>query len=98
MREKIDHLDQELIDILATRLKLIERIGEYKKENNVTVFQLERWNEIMKTRPEWGLQSNLSEDFIRELYRVIHDESIRVQTEIMNKPSVDVGKESESKQ
>jgi chorismate mutase len=85
LREKIDHLDQEIIDTLATRSKLIEKIGEYKKENNVTVFQLERWNEIMKTRPEWGEQAHLAKEFIMELYRVIHDESIRVQTEMMNK-------------
>lgn len=85
LREKIDHLDQEIIDTLATRSKLIEKIGEYKKENNVTVFQLERWNEIMKTRPEWGEQAHLASEFIRELYRIIHDESIRVQTEMMNK-------------
>jgi len=85
LREKIDHLDQELIETLATRSKLIEKIGEYKKENNVTIFQLERWNEIMKTRPEWGEEAELAKEFIRELYRVIHDESIRVQTVIMNK-------------
>jgi chorismate mutase len=85
LREKIDHIDQELIETLATRSKLIEKIGEYKKENNVTVFQLERWNEIMKTRPEWAQQSNLAKEFIQELYRIIHDESIRVQTDIMNK-------------
>lgn len=98
LREKIDNLDQELIEILATRSKLIEKIGEYKKENNVTVFQLERWNEIMKTRPEWGEQSQLAKEFIQELYRVIHDESIRVQTEIMNKPAAHLDDKSESKQ
>jgi chorismate mutase len=85
LREKIDHLDQEIIDTLATRSELIEKIGEYKKENNVTVFQLERWNEIMKTRPEWGEQANLAKEFVQELYKIIHDESIRVQTEMMNK-------------
>lgn len=90
LREKIDHLDQELIETLATRSALIKQIGEYKKENNVTIFQLERWNEIMQTRPEWGKQSNLYPDFIRELYTIMHNESIRLQTEIMNK------KESES--
>ncbi len=87
LREKIDHLDQELIDLLSTRTKLTEQIGEYKKENNVTVFQLERWNEIMSTRPEWASLVHLSPDFIRELYKIIHDESIRIQTEIMNKTS-----------
>jgi chorismate mutase len=91
LREKIDHLDQELIETLSTRSKLIEQIGEYKKENNVTVFQLERWNEIIQTRPQWGKLSELAPEFIRELYTLIHNESIRVQTEIMNK------KESETR-
>jgi chorismate mutase len=85
LREKIDHLDQELLENLSTRMKLIEQIGEYKKENNVTVFQLERWNEIMATRPEWGNNLDLAREFIKELYRVIHDESIRLQTD-MSKP------------
>ncbi len=84
LRERIDQMDQELINTLAARMKLVEKIGDYKKENNVTVFQLERWNEIMKTRPEWGQHASLAADFIRELYRVIHDESIRIQTEILN--------------
>jgi chorismate mutase len=84
LRERIDQMDQELINTLAARMKLVEKIGDYKKENNVTVFQLERWNEIMKTRPEWGQHAHLAADFIKELYRVIHDESIRIQTEILN--------------
>lgn len=85
LREKIDHIDQELIETLSTRMKMIEKIGDYKKDNHVTVFQLERWNEIMRTRPEWAKLALLSPDFIRELYKIIHDESIRIQTEIMNK-------------
>lgn len=84
LRERIDQMDQELINTLSARMKLVEKIGDYKKENNVTVFQLERWNEIMKTRPEWGQHANLATEFILELYRVIHDESIRIQSEILN--------------
>lgn len=97
LREKIDQIDQEMIELLSTRSKLIEKIGEYKKDNNVTVFQLERWNEIMKTRPEWGQQATLAKEFVRELYRIIHDESIRIQTEIMNKSALPAGRESELK-
>lgn len=85
LREKIDHIDQELVEILSTRKQLIERIGEYKKENNVTVFQLERWNEILKSRTEWGNLKDLSTEFIQDIYGRIHDESIRIQTEIMGK-------------
>ncbi len=85
LREKIDQIDQELVEILAMRKKLIEKIGDYKKENNVTIFQLERWNEIISSRTEWGNLKNLSPEFIHEIYRTIHDESIRLQTEMMGK-------------
>jgi chorismate mutase len=85
LRERIDHLDQEIIEILSMRKQLIENIGYYKKENNVTVFQLERWNEILSTRMEWGKSKNISAQYIQEIYKAIHDESIRIQTEIMGK-------------
>ena len=51
------------------------------------MFQLERWNDIMNTRPEWARLAHLNPEFIYELYKIIHDESIRIQTEIMNKES-----------
>lgn len=88
LRHKIDSLDQELIDTLAARMKLVNQIGEYKKDNNVTVFQLERWQEIMQTRPDWAQKQHLSSEFITEIFKAIHDESIRLQTDIVtNEPS-----------
>ena len=50
LREKIDLVDRELIDALTARMKLVSEIGECKKENNVAVFQVERWKEILDTR------------------------------------------------
>ena len=88
LREKIDDLDRELLEILATRLRVISQIGEYKKDNNVAVLQLERWKEISETRPEWAKSMQLNADHILELYKIIHEESIRIQTEIMNKENV----------
>lgn len=87
LRLKIDSLDQELIDSLAARMKLVGQIGEYKKDNNVTVFQLERWQEIMQTRPDWAQKQNLTREFITEIFKAIHDESIRLQTDIVTNES-----------
>lgn len=84
LRDKIDSLDRELLDTLATRMKVVNEIGEYKRDNNVTVFQLERWNEIIRTRPEWGQLLELSKDFTEDLYKLIHAESIKNQTNILN--------------
>jgi chorismate mutase len=84
LREKIDHIDRELLETLAARMKLVEEIGDYKKEKNVKILQLERWKEIITSRPGWGTELDLDEEFIKELYERIHDESIRTQMKVMN--------------
>ena len=85
LREKIDLVDQELLETLSARMKLVDEIGFYKKENNVTVFQLERWKYLLKTRSNLGTSLKLDKMFVEKLYKLIHDESIRSQTEIMKK-------------
>ena len=84
LRDKVDHLDREIIEALSARMRAIEEIGEYKKENNVSIFQLERWQEITHSRQEWAKIFNLSPDLVLEIYKMIHQESIRSQTDIFN--------------
>jgi chorismate mutase len=66
-------------------MKIVEEIGEYKKENNVTIFQLERWNEIIKTRTVLGKNLDLDLEFVLRLLQEIHKASIQRQTEIHNR-------------
>lgn len=84
-RHIIDEIDEELIRVLKKRSDIITRIGEYKKEHHVTIFQLERWKEILKTRSESAAQKGFPAEFIEKLCQLLHEESIRLQTEIMNK-------------
>ncbi|BDD04031.1 bifunctional 3-deoxy-7-phosphoheptulonate synthase/chorismate mutase type II [Aureibacter tunicatorum] len=88
LREKIDQVDHDIFNILSERMHLVEEIGQYKKENNVTVFQVNRWNEILKTRAEWAHELGLNEEFMADLFTLIHDASIRRQTQIMNQEEV----------
>lgn len=83
LRAKIDIIDQELIDVIAERMRLIDKIGLYKKDHNMTIFQLERWEEVFATRPAWAEKIDLHSNFIGELYKLIHWESIRRQSNIM---------------
>lgn len=89
LRDKVDHLDREIIEAIAARMKVVEEIGEYKKENNVTIFQLDRWNEIIESRPEWGKIFELNPEFIIEIYKQIHQESIQKQTNIFNNHNIE---------
>lgn len=84
LREQIDHADQEILEAMARRMSLVERIGEYKKSNNVAVLQMERWTQIFNSRQDWAQDLNLNREFIAEFYRMMHQESIRRQTDMMS--------------
>jgi chorismate mutase len=84
-RKMIDEVDDELINVLKKRMSIIEQIGEYKRENGLTIFQLERWQEILKSRSEWGEKLGISAAHTEKICQLLHEESIRIQTELMNK-------------
>lgn len=85
LREQIDLLDDEIMQKLSARMKISEKIGQYKKENNVTILQVSRWEEIIQTRISLGKAMGLNEEFTHDLLKLIHHESIQVQTRVMNK-------------
>ena len=84
LRKLIDTIDEEILMTLAKRMDVIEKIGEYKRDNNVTILQLERWLEILRTRTASGITKGMKKDFIEKLCTLLHKESIRKQTEVMN--------------
>lgn len=88
LRSVIDELDEELINKFSSRMAIIEKIGEYKHENNVTILQLERWEQILKNRTFLADKVGLSDEFIKKMLELVHQESIRVQTQVMNNSRV----------
>lgn len=86
-RSKIDSIDYQLLELLIQRMKVVEEIGLYKSHNNISILQLRRWKEIIETRVEQGLKLGLDNDFIKQVLQLIHDESIRKQTEVVYKSS-----------
>jgi chorismate mutase len=83
LRQLVDSLDAEIIDLIARRMELSERMGMVKKDANITAYQPERWREIVDTRGDRAEKLHLSRDFIVSLYEKIHDESIKKQLEIL---------------
>lgn len=84
LRNQIDEVDNELLNLLGSRMKLAESIGKYKKRNNIAILQSERWNEILEKTQAVGKIKGLSPEFIRTILRAIHQESINHQESIMN--------------
>lgn len=85
LRAEIDQLDEEIIQQLSARMKIAKKIGEYKRENDVTIFQMSRWEQLLEARIAVGTAMGLSEQFMKGMLQHVHQESIRIQTEVMNK-------------
>ena len=63
---------------------MIEKIGKYKRKHNITIFQLERWQEILRTRGQLGDKLGISRQHIERICQLLHEESIRIQNELMH--------------
>lgn len=84
LRSKINDIDEQLLELICKRMDVAQSIGEYKKENNITILQPNRWAEIKKLQMEIADKTGLSEKFIMKYLEAIHQESIRHQTAVMN--------------
>lgn len=85
LRKQIDELDNQLMELLAKRMRVCREIGQYKKEHNMTVLQTSRYNEILDKRGAQGSLCGMSASFIKDVFEEIHEESVRQQMEIINK-------------
>ena len=89
LRQQIDRINDELLELLARRMRVTCEIGQYKKEHKMPVIQQTRYNDLMERLVKNGEELGMSEDFIRTILAAIHEESVRQQLEIVN------GKKSE---
>ena len=84
MRTSIDKIDDQIIQKIAERMQIVQKIGEYKRDNGVTILQVNRWDQIMNKRSAFASALKLDLNFTGKLLELIHSESIRKQTDIMN--------------
>lgn len=84
LRQQIDRINDELLDLLARRQRVTCEIGQYKKEHRMPVIQQNRYNNLMEQLVKNGEELGLSEDFVRTILAAIHEESVRKQLDIVN--------------
>jgi len=83
LRQEINELDTDVLNLLSERMKIADKIGEYKKSNNIAILQHSRWQEILETAVAQGSARGLSEEFIKNFFKAVHQESIHHQTMVM---------------
>lgn len=83
LRRQIDGLDNDLLELLAKRMRVSQEIGVYKKEHNMPILQSQRYDEILKDRISQAEKMGMSSNFMKTVLMAIHEESVRQQMLIM---------------
>ena len=86
LREQIDVIDENLLKLLQSRMEVSARIGRYKKEHNVAILQAGRWDALLAKVVEKGKALGLSEEAVEAVFNAVHEESVRVQNDVLSKP------------
>ena len=84
LRSQIDEIDNQMMELLAKRMRICREIGTYKKEHNMTVLQASRYKEILEKRGAQGSLIGLSPESVAHIFEEIHQESVRQQLDIIN--------------
>jgi len=91
LRQQIDEIDEEVLNLLGDRMRLAQQIGDYKRENNIAILQPERWSSILDAAVARGAKRDLSTSFVTSLLKAVHQESITKQEIIIRKSAANSG-------
>lgn len=81
-RKDVDSIDMQILELLRSRFEVTNRIGEFKRKNNIQVFQGNRFMELVNNLKQLN---KIPESLIDEIWGSIHEESVREQNEIFMK-------------
>jgi len=81
-REQIDLLDKQLLKILKKRYEITDKIWLYKKQNNMPIFQIQRYNDLLKEKFKIWKKYWLDEEFIKDIFDIIHKYSVKRQEKL----------------
>ena len=84
LRKTVTSSDDDMLKEIAHRMKIVEKIATFKKENSAMVFQLERWKIVLEESNKRGAELGLSEQFVADLMNLIHRESLNIHNTIYN--------------
>ena len=84
MRRQIDMCDDNLLEILNHRMELCRQIGKFKKENNMTIVQTERYGQILEKRLKQAEELGMNPQFVQTIMQAVHEEAVKQQVDILN--------------
>lgn len=78
-RKQIDEIDEQIIKLLASRLEIVKKVWEWKKENNMQPLQPSRWQQVLESRKQLAKKFWVNEELIEKIWDLIHEEALRLE-------------------
>ncbi len=82
LRDQVDSIDYQLIELISARMEIAARMGEYKRRHNISIVQIERWLDIARSRVAHGRSAGLDIPFTEAFMKLLHHESVKIQASV----------------
>jgi len=91
LRAKIDHIDQQLVDLLSQRGRVVQQVTEIKKQHDLPTFHPAREENLISARRAQATQAGLDPDYVEDLFRTMLRHSRVGQLNTLSRRSVRPG-------
>ena len=88
LRKEIDKVDLQIIDLISKRVEIVKKIGQFKKKNNIEIVNLKRFDKVLNKVSERAKENNISEDFIKNIYNIIHNYMCNVEKTLQSEDNL----------
>lgn len=85
LREEMDTADDALLEAIGRRIRITKELGMYKKSHNMTILQVNRWQQVLEDRLRQAYHLGLDEKLVKDIYQILHNQSVKIQSELLNK-------------
>ncbi len=69
----------QILELLRKRMEVSKKVGEYKKQNNISVLDAKREQEVYKKLSKSANKKGLDEKFVKKLFKLIIRQSKKEQ-------------------
>ena len=84
MRSEIDALDEQILELVAARIRIVLKVGDYKRARGMNVYDPERERKMLERLCSQAPEP-LDADTVRRIFERLIDESRRIEQHSMGK-------------
>ena len=82
LRIRINVIDKAIIHLIGKRMEIVRHIGKYKKKHDILPFDSKRWEKVLRSAVNEGIQNRLSKKLTVGIYKAIHREALQIEQNI----------------